>query len=230
MTFSCAALDVFHCSLRSGFITRSSKLACQDIKLANWKNFFEDTYSKCRLHLDDDGHKFFVLLASQTVQKLVKAVGGGTKPGPDHTKHLLGFVNQMHERLETITPDGSGNEDAESQEYKVVEALRAVIDIKAPPGKVLEAKDMFEKDSDLSEHWLVKAMSLDRGRKILEMAVANAKNREMQCEVLTSLSESLSKLEKAGLLSEEILQDDKAKTRFSAEYGKLVAEADKALA
>lgn len=206
-------------------------ITLQDLKMCQWDIFFEDTYAKCLTHLGDfKGHWHFALLASQMAQKLVKSVAGGIKPTMDHTKFLLGFVTEMFKKLQTITPDASGNESAETAEYTVVNATKIILDFKSPPASVLKAKEMFEKQtSEHFDHWLVQAMCLDRGRKIVESAVANAKSRELQSGVLESISQALKDLEGADLLNDDVFAKDGVSKQFTDDYGKLVASAHKIL-
>ena len=194
----------------------------QDLKMAQWETLFTDTYDKCKKHLGNAGHAYFGLLASQICQRLVKAVGGGAKPGPEHSK-------EMFSKLHTITPDGTGPENEETVEYKVVFAVKSILDIKSPPDAVLKAGELFDKTSELHEHWLIKAMSLDRGRKLLEMALQNAKSRETQAGVLGLIADAAGNLEKAGLLDETALKKPDAGVAFTAEYGGVVAAAEKVL-
>ena len=193
--------------------------------------FFDDTYKKCQAHLGSAGHSYFALLASQLSQRLVKGIGGGAKPGAEHTKVLAKFVTVMFSRLQTITADGSGAENTDSADYRVVRAAKAILDLTSPPSSVMDAKDMFDaKTSPHADHWLVNAMILDRGRKVIDVAVANAKSREMQAGVLEIIAEGIEKLESADLLSEDVFEKgDVARSLFTAEYGKMVASVEKVL-
>lgn len=197
--------------------------------MAQWEVFFTDTYDKCKKHLGNAGHVYFGLLASQICQRLVKSVGGGAKPGPEHSKFLCGFVTEMFGKLHAITPDGSGAENEESVEYQVVFAVKSILDFKSPPDAVLKAGELFDKTSDLHEHWLIKAMSLERGRKMQEMALQNAKSRETQAGVLGLIADAAGKVEKAGLLDETALKKPNAEDAFTAVYGGVVAAAEKVL-
>ena len=194
--------------------------------------FFDDTYAKCQAHLGAAGHNYFALLASQLSQRLVKSIRGGLKPGTEHTKILAKFVSVMFSRLQTITADGSGAENTDGAEYRAVRAAKVILDLKSPPSAVMEAKDVFDsKSPNHVDHWLVNAMILDRGKKVLDAAVANAKSREMQAGVLDIISEGIEKLEKADLLSEAVFEkgDDVARSLFTAEYGKMVGTIEKVL-
>ena len=190
---------------------------------------FDDTYDKCKSHLGHGGHAFFGLLVSQIAQKLVKSIGGGNKPGAEHVKFLLGFVEEMFDKIQTVSTDGTGKEACDSDDVKVVSAVKKILDWKSPPDDVLSSHAMFDKSCPMHEHWLIQALLLDRGRRVIDSAVANAKSREVQADVLSRMAKAIATLDKFGLLDDAALKGENAKASFTREYGQEVAKAEKVL-
>eukprot|EP00438_Fugacium_kawagutii_P001630 Skav211748 [mRNA] locus=scaffold1548:487216:491398:- [translate_table: standard] len=206
-----------------------SAAGTEDLKLAQWNVFFDDTYTRCKSHLGNAGHAFFGLLASQLAQRLVTNIQGGNKPGPEHVKFLLGFVQHMYDKIECISPDGSGNEAADAPDTVVVSGVKTLLDWKSPPAAVLSAHGIFDKASPFFSHWLIQALRLERGRKVIDAAVANAKSREVQAGVLGSIADASSTLDNFGLLNEEVFQKEGVQASFTMEYAQEVDKAAKVL-
>lgn len=158
----------------------------------------------------------------------MKNISGGNKPGPEHIKHLAGFVGEMFDNLHTISADASGNENSDGDECIAVSAVKTILDFKSPPNAVIEAQKVFTKESEQHQHWLVQAMCLDRGRKVVEAAMANAKSREQQSGVLGLISDGIEKMDKADLMSEESVVKSGAKA-FTNEYGNELVKLAKVL-
>ena len=69
----------------------TAAVECQDLKTAKFTGFFSDTRKACDLHLGDGANKFFDLLASQIVQRLLKSAVTG-KVGQVNTQFITSFI------------------------------------------------------------------------------------------------------------------------------------------
>ncbi|CAJ1423574.1 unnamed protein product [Effrenium voratum] len=203
--------------------------AFEDLKLAQWQSFFGETQRLCFHHLGEaDGRAYLVLLSSQLLQRLVKG-HNGTKITVESLGFVKGFVDALHEHLDTITgtDDMRNPPPAAFRDEDAITAVQTMLDFTAPPGRVLDACKMFIKSSEYNDHWAIQAFNLDKGRKIVEAARENAKKREAQSTVLESIAAASASLH-ATYLTHEAGEEGWDFHVLTAECGHTIVKAHKA--
>ena len=151
----------------------------QDLKTANFNNFFADTRDACN-RLGDKASDFFELLTSQLLQRLLKSASG-TKGAKLNTSYLQKFITELVEF-------GVRSNDEESERHELAQNIQVLLDPSSIPSKITEATKLIE----ACDHWLAKAFALDTGRKVLKAASEHADQRSEVEQVLTKVEDALS--------------------------------------
>ena len=170
-------------------------IAFENLKLLQWSEFYGKTHKMCKKHGDDDA-AFFSLLASQLLQRLVKAVPVSKGITAETTANLNAFVTVM---TEPGNVEKTLQKEMDATHHSSVLAdLRLVLDFSSPPTLVEKA---LQNISAETSHWASMAFALPQGKKILDAILVNAKNKEAVSDILATLSRTEDLLKKSGLFS-----------------------------
>lgn len=200
-------------------------VAFEDLKTARWEAFFTDTFQKCQVCLSSPhGTNYLTLLCSQIGQKLIKGV---SKFNQDGLSYLTGFIDELakHARIfDPVLSDGQQERNA-----FVISCVQTMLDFSAPPSKVVECCQIFASHKE-QDHWLAKCFDLDKGKKIIEASLENARNRQASSNVLDSLLSATSKLEKHDLHDVDIASRGEYQgEKFTVDFAKDIVSAFAAL-
>ena len=179
-------------------------------------SLFTDTFDLCINHVPEDPHIFFTLLASQLLQRLVKALPTSKAITPESASYLKGFVDMMvanHDRVRPV------EEPALSHHEEVMRAIKAVMDFSSSSAALTASVDLLKK----AEHFAAQAFALLQGRKMLEAAEANSKSKEAVAGVLAVVEAAESELQESGLCLVDSCMVSSLKDCFTAEHGQLVS-------
>ena len=166
-------------------------MAFDNLKLLQWRELFEETYMLCRRHGEP---RFFTLLVSQILQRLIKAVPISKGVTNETTSNLRAFVDCMSD-VGNAAKTRPGELEA-SRHENVLNDVRLVLDFAAPPNLV--AASLRSLSSETS-HWAAVAFALPQGKKILDATQANAKNKEAVADILEVLNSAEDAMKKSGL-------------------------------
>ena len=200
-------------------------IAFDDLKLLKWHEFFSDTYILCKRHADGQGaNAFFSLLASQLLQRLVKAVPVSKGVNAETIANLNSFVVIMTDpdHVRKTQTDGMSDED-----HDVVMAdVRSVLDFSAPPAQVENAVQSLASNTS---HWAAVPFSLPQGVKVLDAARSNAKNKESISGILNTLNDVEESLRQSGLFSIDSVFTVGLQRCFTADHASMVSKCMKDL-
>ncbi|CAJ1375147.1 unnamed protein product, partial [Effrenium voratum] len=163
-------------------------VAMEDLKTAQWDNFFSATYQLTISSLTENAGPFFVLLASQLTQRLVKTINVTKLLTREVLKYLRAFMESMQAHADTIRATTQADED----DKLAIQSILVVLDLAAPPSRVLAACATL--NVALSHHWLVQAFSLEKGKRVMECARDNAQKRQDSDSLLEAFATSSSEL------------------------------------
>lgn len=192
----------------------------KDLKTANFERFFNNTQLLCQHHLGEEaGRSHFSLLASQLIQRMLKS-SSQTKTMKDPAKDFpfaVKFVQALHDALSNNDDllDGSCEDN-----MNVSLAILNVMDLRTPPSQVNNAVQLLNSSS----HWLASAFKLDKGKRMTQLSLENAANRENQNGILEKIGEHTSALEEQAITDENDLSGDP----LGAAYGKLLLDCSRA--
>eukprot|EP00435_Cladocopium_sp_Y103_P072438 s728_g40.t1 len=191
----------------------------QDLKVAQWSNFFSKTCELCTKHIEggNEAKEFFSTLCGQILMKLVKGVPGNKPVSPESLTYLKGFVDELHSHM------ADSRSDTQPEEHEsAISALHCIVDFGTSPSKLNSILEGLTFD----KHWALSPFGTQQGMRILEAAKENAKKREGIGKVIDEVEERIRKLKDTGLCETTIKSDDAddEKTGFSAEFGKLLSE------
>lgn len=185
----------------------------QDLKTGAWDHFFGQTRELCSNHLGGNaGREFFALLTSQLLQRMLKS-GSSAKlvKDPKEMDFLCGFVKAMRALLQDC-PTALGDDDS----LLVSTNVGHILDFGSTPQDIMNANNDLAK----SEHWLAKAFCLDKGKKLMALAVENADKRSSQSNILESIKNQVQSLEEQAYLNAE--EYFMATYAMDAKYGSLL--------
>ena len=122
--------------------------------------------------------------------------GAGAKlvKDPKEMEFLCGFVKAMTVLLQDC-PGAFGDEDS----LMTATNVGHILDFSSTPQEVKAACE----DLGKSDHWLAKAFCLDKGKKLMALAVENADKRSSQSSILESIKNQVSTLEEKAYLNVE---------------------------
>ena len=173
-------------------------VAFDALKLTQWTSFFTETYVMTTSHVPDDP-VFFEMLASQLLQRLLKAlptnkVGKGVDC--ESLGYLRGFVDKAIEHQRTTLPAGWDADDHD----RVLTSIRSILDTSAPPAIVSQAAIALKAAADTQPpHWAASSFGLPQGKVVVDVAMTNATAKEAVAGVLEVLHAAEDKLQKSGL-------------------------------
>ena len=185
----------------------------QDLKTGAWDHFFGQTRELRSNHLGGNaGREFFALLASQLLQRMLKS-GSSAKlvKDPKEMEFLCGFVKAMRALLQDCST-ALGDDDS----LTVSANVGHILDFTSTPQDVMSANN----DLGKSEHWLAKAFCLDKGKKLMALAVENADKRSSQSNILESIKNQVASLEEQAYLNAE--EYFMATYTMDAKYGSML--------
>ena len=191
-------------------------IAFENLKLLQWRELFEETYTLCRRHGEP---QFFTLLVSQILQRLIKAVPITKGVTNETTSNLRAFVDCLSDagNAEKTRPDGLD----QSSHACVLNDVKMVLDFTAPPN--LLAASLQSLSSDKS-HWAAVALALPQGKKILDAMQANAKNKEAVSGILEVLNNAADSMKKSGLWSVDCVFTVGLSKCFTADHAVMVSQ------
>ena len=158
-----------------------------------------------------------MLLASQLLQKLIKGVADKKNLiTQENVKYVRGYINAMNSNKDTVAL----KDDCDSEEY--LAALVALLDWSSPPNQVLQLCDKFFSKSAKLSHWMISPFKLEKGAKIVEAIIENAKQRHAQSGVLEEIRQLTKELTEKGLLDSETSIVEGNQKKFCLDYGQFL--------
>ena len=198
-------------------------VAFETLKLAQWGNFFNETFELCRRHLPDD-EEFFPLLASQLLQRLLKALPV-SKLTNESLNYVRSFVDAAIVKPTTTQPVMWNLDD----HINVLNHIHEILDLSAAPSAVAAALEKVSSD-EAGGHWAAAAFTLPQGRKVLDFASATAKAKDAKSEILEILHSTERELTSSGLCNLEAPFLVALKGNFDGNHAALLAKAFQDLA
>ena len=195
-------------------------VAFDNLKLMQWSEFFQETFLLCETHAGaDEKITFFSLLASQLLQRLVKAVAVTKGVTAETTANLKAFVDVMS------APDNTDKtlpSDMSAADHAAALAdVSAALDFNAPPNQVMSAAHNLRQ---VSGHWAAESFALPQGRKILDGVHANAKSKESMADALEILSKVESSLRNSGLVGIDPVFSVAFQQCFNPKHAEMVSQ------
>ncbi|CAE7806511.1 unnamed protein product, partial [Symbiodinium necroappetens] len=194
-------------------------LAFANLKVMEWQSFFSDTYMLCHKHASVDPG-FFSLLTSQLLQRLIKAIPCGKAVTADSIATVKAFMDELSAPNNMIKTISSGMDLDEHM--GLISDLRTILDFSASPSSV-EAAIARAKAHD--SHWAAVAFALPQGKKVMDAAAVNAKNKGAAAGVLEKMERAENYLDKSGLCTVEAVFMVGMKDAFNAEHAKALSDA-----
>ena len=167
-------------------------LAFANLKVMEWQSFFADTYVLCEKHAADEG--FFSLLASQLLQRLIKAIAGSKAVTADTVATVKAFLDELATsgNIGKTTPPGMSLDE----HLGLINDLRTVLDFTASPSSVEAA---IGRAKGHETHWATVAFALPQGKKVMDAAASNAINKGAISGILEKVEQAEIYLDKSGL-------------------------------
>ena len=189
--------------------------AFEDLKFMHFQQFFVQTHSLCKKH-DNQEPGFFPMLASQLLQRLVKALQlpkGGVVVA-ETVGNIKNFVDVMvdESHIHKTQPDDIPLD----KHTEVMLSLKSILDFSSPPKVVLNSLQIIKSSS---QHWAAMVFVLPQGKKIIEAASLNATNKESLEGVLGVLKNADSFLHKSGLCTINAAFSVGLKSCFDGDHG-----------
>lgn len=112
----------------------------------------------------------------------------------------------------------------------MISSVHTLLDFTAPPSKVIECCEIFSvkalKADAKNQHWLVQIFDLDKGKKIIETALENARSRQASSDILDDLAAASAELE--GYNLHDVLRASKGeydRKDFTVDFAKSIVSA-----
>ena len=189
--------------------------AFDTLKVARWPDFFAEVWDMSHKHAPD-GNAFFVLLASQLLQRLVKALQTNKPFTADTLAYLKGFVDCMVQHADKTVPEGMSL----AEHQGILSSVRAVLDFASAPSTVLEAVTSLKDKA----HFAAQALGLPQGKKVVEAAMANAEAKSTSCEAMKDVDAADIALTQSGLCVLQAAFSSGLGHCFTAEHGVFVSK------
>ena len=202
-------------------------VAFDALKLAQWDVFFTETHNLCVKHVADHA-VFFQILASQLLQRLLKAIPMGKPITGETTSYIKAFVLVAIEHSSKTQSIGWTADD----HLDFLKSIRDVTDFSTPPTVVNNAIARLKADEggDGGEkHWAASSFQLPQGKKLFEAAKANATHKESQAGVLDVLHHTEERLANSALCTFDAPFMTTVREWFNESHGDLVSESLKSL-
>ncbi|CAK9075783.1 unnamed protein product, partial [Durusdinium trenchii] len=153
---------------------------------------------------------------------LLKQLSLGTLEGSNTYDNIKCLVKEKGDDIIQALHDALSNNDdlldgSCEDNMNVSLAILNVMDLRTPPSQVNNAVQLLNSSS----HWLASAFKLDKGKRMTQLALENAANRENQNGILEKIGEHTSALEEQAITDENDLSGDP----LGAAYGKLLSDA-----
>ena len=192
------------------------------LKVAQWQEFFGEIHETCQEYAKDpnsdpDGMKFFLLLTTQLLQRLVKAAPGNSKTiTSECLAYLKGFMDAMIQHSDKTVPEDT----SPAQHKDTLLSIKAILDFSSAPSTVLASVEAV-KDKP---HFAAQALLLPQGKKILDAVVLNAHNKSAASEVMTAVDAADLTLSQSGLCSTVSAFSEGLRKCFTPEHGVLISK------
>lgn len=124
---------------------------------------------------------------------------------------IEGFIGEM---IKFIT-NREAKRDDEKQTLELAECVAAVLSSSSAPAKISAAVDTLEK----SDHWIASALALDKGKRIIQVALESAERRSGQNEILEKINNNIEQIEAVNALDLETYVT--CIEKFTPEYGRM---------
>ncbi|CAE7224018.1 unnamed protein product, partial [Symbiodinium sp. CCMP2456] len=199
-------------------------VAFDALKLAQWDTFFTETHELCVNHIVDHA-MFFQLLASQLLQRLLKAIPMCKPITGETTSYIRAFVLVAINHSAKTQSTGWTADD----HLDFLKSIKDVADFSTPPTVVKNAIARLKMDDGGEKHWAASSFQLPQGKKLFEAAIANATHKESQAGVLDVLHHAEEHLERSGLCTFETPFMVTVKSWFNASHGDMISESLRSL-
>ncbi|CAE7781666.1 unnamed protein product [Symbiodinium sp. CCMP2592] len=196
-------------------------VAFDALKLVQWDAFFTETYDLCVKHVPEEYAELFQLLASQLLQRLLKAIPMNKPITAETTAYLKAFVLKALDHPEKTQSIHWTRED----HVDFLKSIRDVVDFSRSPTVVKNAIARLKADDGDNKHWAASSFQLPQGKKLFEAAVANANHKESVSGVLDALSDAEERLYKSAICTIEAPFMETTKKWFDASHGQMVSDA-----
>ena len=196
-------------------------VAFDALKLAQWDAFFTETYDLCVKHVPGEYAELFQLLASQLLQRLLKAIPMNKPITCETTAYLKAFVMATVNYSEKTRARHWSPQD----HLDFLKSIRDVVDFSSSPTVVKNAVARVKTDDGDDKHWAASAFLLPQGKKLFEAAVANATHKESVSGVLDALKDAEDHLHNSAICTMEAPFMDTTKKWFTASHGQMVSDA-----
>ena len=196
---------------------RAVRAAAFDVlKVARWPDFFQNVWEMSNRHARD-GKGFFVLLASQLLQRLLKALQTNKPFTPESLAYVRGFVDALTQHPEKTLPA-----DMELSEHQnILSSVRAVLDFASAPSTVIAAAASLKDKA----HFAAQALLLPQGKKLVEAAVANAEAKSASSEAMKDVDTADAALTQSGLCALQAAMATAGLGHcFNADHGEFVSK------
>ncbi|CAE7753076.1 unnamed protein product [Symbiodinium necroappetens] len=191
-------------------------LAFANLKVMEWQSFFTETYLLCEKHADAG---FFSLLASQLLQRMVKAIPCGKALTCDSIATVRAFLDELS-AVDNISKTLTADVDLE-QHRGLINDLRTVLDFSASPSSVEAA---IARAKSHETHWATVAFALPQGKKVMDAAATNAKTKGAASGLLEKIETAENYLDKSGLCCVDAAFMVSMKDAFDAEHAAQICE------